>query len=181
MSFLTTDMTQRVKISPNERQEHDILYQYRGCWWPGDVRSKGISSHVLGLFLYVYYSLSTRSVELLFFIFNVFASAFSVEEGTPRHQINRMRAGLSSDDHLSLRPSEFGQNPTLNITTVYLTVYSRTDQRIHQSFASLAFVRGIHRWPDFTLRNIIEMSTRAHNLTWRLSASIIPRRKKTAI
>ena len=31
-------------------------------------------------------------------------------------------------------------------TIVYSTVYSDTDQRKHQSSASLAFVRGIHRW-----------------------------------
>ena len=30
---------------------------------------------------------------------------------------------------------------------VYSTVYSGTDERKHQSSASLAFVRGIHRWP----------------------------------
>ena len=33
-----------------------------------------------------------------------------------------------------------------SLTTVYLTVYLGTDQRKHQSSASLAFVRGIHRW-----------------------------------
>ena len=32
-------------------------------------------------------------------------------------------------------------------TIVYSTVYSGADQRKHQSSASLAFVRGIHRWP----------------------------------
>ena len=32
-------------------------------------------------------------------------------------------------------------------TIVYPTVYSGADQREHQSSASLAFVRGIHRWP----------------------------------
>ena len=32
-------------------------------------------------------------------------------------------------------------------TIVYLTVYSGADQRNNQSSASLAFVRGIHRWP----------------------------------
>ena len=32
-------------------------------------------------------------------------------------------------------------------TVVYSTVYSSVDQRKHQSFVSLAFVRGIHRWP----------------------------------
>ena len=34
-----------------------------------------------------------------------------------------------------------------SLTIVYSTVYSGADQRIHQSSASLAFVRGIHRWP----------------------------------
>ena len=33
------------------------------------------------------------------------------------------------------------------LTIVYSTVYSRADQRKHQSFTSLAFVRGIHRGP----------------------------------
>ena len=34
-----------------------------------------------------------------------------------------------------------------SITNVYSTVYSDTDQRKHQSSASLVFVRGILRWP----------------------------------
>ena len=34
-----------------------------------------------------------------------------------------------------------------NITIVYLTVYTCVVERNHQSSASLAFVRGIHRWP----------------------------------
>ena len=34
-----------------------------------------------------------------------------------------------------------------NLTTVYPSVYSGTDQRKHQSSASLAFVWGINRWP----------------------------------
>ena len=33
------------------------------------------------------------------------------------------------------------------LTIVCSTLYSSTDQRKHQSSASLAFVRGIHRWP----------------------------------
>ena len=33
-----------------------------------------------------------------------------------------------------------------SLPTVYLTVYSGADQK-HPSSASLAFVRGIHRWP----------------------------------
>ena len=34
-----------------------------------------------------------------------------------------------------------------SLTIVYSAVYSGEDQRKHQSSASLAFVRGIHRWP----------------------------------
>ena len=34
-----------------------------------------------------------------------------------------------------------------SLAIVYSTVYSGTDERTHQSSASLAFVRGIHQWP----------------------------------
>ena len=34
------------------------------------------------------------------------------------------------------------------VSIVYLTVSSGADQIKHQSFASLAFVRGIHRWHE---------------------------------
>ena len=34
-----------------------------------------------------------------------------------------------------------------SLTIIYSTVYSGADQIKHQSSASLAFVRGIHRWP----------------------------------
>ena len=34
-----------------------------------------------------------------------------------------------------------------SLTIFYQTVYTGADQRTHQSSASLAFVRGIHRWP----------------------------------
>ena len=36
---------------------------------------------------------------------------------------------------------------TTSLTIVYSNVYSVANQRKHQSFASLAFVRGIHWWP----------------------------------
>ena len=36
---------------------------------------------------------------------------------------------------------------TTNVSIVYSTVCSGADQTKHQSSASLAFVRGIHRWP----------------------------------
>ena len=37
--------------------------------------------------------------------------------------------------------------PITSLTIVYSTVYSSADQRQHQCSASLAFIRGIHRWP----------------------------------
>ena len=36
---------------------------------------------------------------------------------------------------------------TTGVSNVYSTVRSGADQNKHQSSASLAFVRGIHRWP----------------------------------
>ena len=47
-----------------------------------------------------------------------------------------------SDVIMSIMASQI-TNPTI----VYSTVYSGADQRKHQSSASLAVVRGIHRWP----------------------------------
>ena len=38
------------------------------------------------------------------------------------------------------------------VSTVYSIVCSGADQRLHQSSASLAFVRGIHRWPANSYR-----------------------------
>ena len=37
-----------------------------------------------------------------------------------------------------------------SFTIVFSTVYSGADQRKHQSSASLAFTRGIHRWPVYS-------------------------------
>ena len=37
-----------------------------------------------------------------------------------------------------------------SLTIVYPKVYSGEDQRKHQSSASLAFVRGMHRWPVYS-------------------------------
>ena len=39
-----------------------------------------------------------------------------------------------------------------SLMIAYPTVYSGADQRKHQSSASLAFVRGIHRWPVNSLQ-----------------------------
>ena len=47
-----------------------------------------------------------------------------------------------NDVIMSVMPSQI-----TSLTIVYSTVYLGAAQRKHQSFASLAFVRGIHRWP----------------------------------
>ena len=44
-----------------------------------------------------------------------------------------------------------------SLTTVYSTVYSNADQRKHQSSASLAFMRGIHRSPVAQMDNNAEI------------------------
>ena len=53
-----------------------------------------------------------------------------------------------------------------SLTIVYLTVYSDADQSKHQSSASLAFVRGIHRWPVNSTR---KKASNAENVSiwWR--------------
>ena len=57
---------------------------------------------------------------------------------------NEMRAALKtiSDVLMGTMASQI-----TSLMIVYSTVYSGTDQRKHQSSASLAFVRGIHQWP----------------------------------
>ena len=47
-----------------------------------------------------------------------------------------------NDDIMSTMASQI-----TSLTIVYSTVYSGIDHKKHQSSASLAFVRGIHRWP----------------------------------
>ena len=58
-----------------------------------------------------------------------------------------------------------------SLTIVYSTVYSDADQRKHQSFASLAFVRGIHRGP---VQFPAQMASNAENVSiwWRHHARI---------
>ena len=67
---------------------------------------------------------------------------------------------------------------TTGVSIVYLTVSSGADQGEHESFASLAFVRGIHRWPAnsqhkgpvtrkmFPLNDVIMKSTLDQFMAW---------------
>ena len=62
---------------------------------------------------------------------------------SPPHTI---RPGQPHTHHSDVIMSAMASQIT-SLTIVYSTVYSGADQRKHQSSASLAFVRGIHRWP----------------------------------
>ena len=60
-----------------------------------------------------------------------------------------------------------------SLTIVYSTDFSGTDERKHQSTASLAFVRGIHRWP---VNSQTQMVSKAENvfIWWRHHANRSP-------
>ena len=68
----------------------------------------------------------------------------TVASGSVREidKIKRLIAGHYSDVIMRTMASQI-----TSLTIIYSTVYSGADQRKHQSSASLAFVRGIHRWP----------------------------------
>ena len=51
------------------------------------------------------------------------------------------------------------------VSSVYSTVYFGADHRKHQSSASLAFVRGIHRWPVNSLHKGPVTQTCFHMMT----------------
>ena len=65
------------------------------------------------------------------------------------HDINRALANpcLSWENHYNDVIMDVMASQITSLTIVYSTVNSVTDQRKHQSSTSLAFVRGIHRWP----------------------------------
>ena len=68
------------------------------------------------------------------------------------HSINRLVHAIIQVFHISSLHYNDAIMGTMasqitSLTIVYSTVYSDADQRKHQSSASLAFVRGIHRGP----------------------------------
>ena len=61
-------------------------------------------------------------------------------------EILRIHTTVSGDHYNNVIMSAMASQIT-NLTIAYSTVYSSTDQRKHQSYASLAFVRIIHKGP----------------------------------
>ena len=63
-------------------------------------------------------------------------------EQAPNHYLNQWWPRHYSDVIMGVMASQI-----TSLAIVYPIVYSGSDKRIHQSSASLAFERGIHRWP----------------------------------
>ena len=61
--------------------------------------------------------------------------------------INSARQGFKTNHYSDVTMGALASQIT-SLTIVYSIVYSDADQRKHQSSASLAFVRGIHRGPN---------------------------------
>ena len=78
------------------------------------------------------------------------AKCTTTKQNTTRHiessDLSRFTCLLECYHYNDVRMSMVASQIT-SLTIVYSAVYSGADQRKHQSSASLAFVRGIHRWP----------------------------------
>ena len=66
---------------------------------------------------------------------------------TDKTTVNTLMSAIFFSDHYNDVIMGTIASQITSLTIVYWTVYSGADQRKHQSSASLAFVRGIHRWP----------------------------------
>ena len=62
----------------------------------------------------------------------------------PRLDLNIIRGNWEHNNDVIMGTTAF---QITSLTIVYSTVYLGGDQRQYKSFASQAFVRGIHRWP----------------------------------
>ena len=78
-------------------------------------------------------------LELIFFHGNISSASYTDVCGCIRHVLTALHY---NDVVMGAMASQI-TSPTI----IYSTIYSGADQTKHQSSASLAFVRGIHRWP----------------------------------
>ena len=78
---------------------------------------------------------------------NAFCATGSLLVGSTGHRWISPVSGGSSPVHYSDVIMGMIASRITSLTIVYSTIYSDADQRKHQSFASLAFVLGIHRGP----------------------------------
>ena len=148
-NFLNESVWILINISLNfvpEGQINNItaLVQIMAWGQPGD---KPLSEPVMvRLLIYIYASLclnvlSVCRIPMLRYIF-----ATSVDESSDMHYIDVIMSAMVSQ--------------ITSVMIVYSTVYSGTNQRKHQSSASLAFVQGIQRWPVNSLHK--------GSITWKI-------------
>ena len=83
------------------------------------------------------------SVSKIFYLAKVHVRFFESHSADVRRHLSNMSLIFQSSAAIMGRMAP----QITSLTIVYSTVYSDADQRNHQSSASLAFVRGIHRWP----------------------------------
>ena len=86
----------------------------------------------------LHYNASAQTINLVSWTTAILAYVYSYMEA----QVNEINQSHYSDVIMSAMASQISR-----LTIVYSTVYSGADQIKHQSPTSLAFVRGIHRWP----------------------------------
>ena len=117
----------------------------RTCWWRGAVQNQalavishehhGNSNHYrLGCLINSLLRLTTKKI--------LKTASLVICVGNP--------LDFSTEDHITVIMGSIAPQIT-SLTIVYSSVNSGADQRKHQSSASLAFVRGIHRRPGNSL------------------------------
>ena len=75
-----------------------------------------------------------------------FGTRAPIAKGWLRSISSRWWVNSTNFHHIDVKMRAMGSQIT-SLTIVYSTICSGVDQRKHQSSASLAFVRRIHRWP----------------------------------
>ena len=96
------------------------------------------------------YALSSVTLVIWIIIFLSLQRFYTYHEPHPNnHSYHFSYIGFTSDRAFHYSDVIMGtmESQITNLTIVYSTVYSGTDQRKHQCSPSLAFVPGIHRWP----------------------------------
>ena len=90
---------------------------------------KYVSTEVIGTMVFIAIMLNISQVSVITYISYLLVLS---AETIPRHYNDAIMSEVVFE--------------ITSLTIVYSTVYSGTDQRKHQSFTSLAFVRGIFQW-----------------------------------
>ena len=99
----------------------------------------------MNLLLFTHILMISINEWLLMFCFN--SSYLQLSNRIHYHDISWIKYFVHPYPHYSDVIMETIASQITSLTIVYSTVYSDPDQRKYQSYASMAFVRGIHRGP----------------------------------